>query len=438
MSDILEALERHRNKEKISFHMPGHKSKRIEAYEALKKHLLSYDVTELSDTDDLYNAHLFLDTFHKKLASFAHAKESFALTNGTTVGILSAIFATTDFGDTILFERNTHKSVYHACELRQLKKIILENPSKTVPLGEEEYIFALKKTPSIRLVVITRPNYFGYVMTIEKLVTYCQKHQIILLVDEAHGSHFALPFFPKNAMQEGADIAVNSFHKTFPALTQTSAIHFQAEEWFQKTRSMIEYFQSSSPSYLLMASLEISMNYILENQHQYKRLFREIELLKKNIDQLEYFSIPKDNDPFYRDPTRLCIQCESPHEVQHYLEKQGIFIEMISEHYLVLILTILDTRKDFDTLYHSLKKYRPQHTFFAEETDWKKYIGKIAAENVMIYPPGSVIIEKGTKITKEHISDIIKNRKKGINIYTDFSKQSGEIIVKGERYDCKN
>lgn len=432
MNNILKALEKHRQKEILSFHMPGHKSKNIEMFHDLKKHLLSYDVTELSDTDDLYNSHQFLDTFHEKLASFAHAKESFSLTNGSTCGILSAIFALTDFHDVILLERNTHKSVYHACELRQLQKMIIENPSPTLPISEEEYIDCLKKNPSIRLVVITRPNYFGYAITIERLAEYCHANDIFLLVDEAHGSHFALPYFPNNAMQSGADVAINSYHKTLPSLTQASVIHFRTAEISRKVRSMIEYFQSSSPSYLLMASLEIGLEYVRQHHETYLELFDILRETKEKINQLEYFSLPE-TSLYYQDPTRLCIRCNNPKEVQSFLEDRGIFIEMISEDLLVFIVSIVDTKKDLALLYRTLAQYVPMPIRYSEGWNWKTYIGKVAAENVIVYPPGFVLIEKGTQITCKHIEKIIQYQKQGIQIYTDFSKQIGKIIVEGEK-----
>src|SRR5699024_9161328 len=157
---VLKGLFEHKNKSEISFHMPGHKGKYIDEYKVLQENLLSFDVTELDDTDDLYNPKGFLKEALQKLSKERKSMQSIFLTNGSTVGILSSIMALTNINDKILIEEGCHKSVYNAIELNNLNPIILstkyDENKIPLPTSEDRLLNTLKENPDVRAVVLSR------------------------------------------------------------------------------------------------------------------------------------------------------------------------------------------------------------------------------------------------------------------------------------------
>ena len=231
MSPVLQGLLYMKEKDKFRFHMPGHKGKFLEFYKPLVDNLISLDFTEINGTDDLYNSSSIIKEALNLLTIERNSKYSFFLTNGTTVGILATIMALTKENDYILIPKDSHKSVYNAIELNNLNPIIVENniaPSGLVyPIDEDILLSILKKNKNIKMVILSRPNYYGLCTKIDRLSSYCEENNIILFIDEAHGSHLQYHRnFPKNALSLGAHISVNSFHKTLPSFTQTSIINF--------------------------------------------------------------------------------------------------------------------------------------------------------------------------------------------------------------------
>lgn len=242
-------------------HMPGHK-RRLAPAEGLP---VGWDVTEVPGTDDLHDAEGILAAAMARTAALYGARRTWHLVGGSTVGLLAGIRALAPAGSRILAARNCHKAVYHAIELGGLRPVWL-----VPPLVEEYGIYGsitpaqvaagLRQCPEAACVVVTSPTYEGVVSDIKAIAAVCHVAGVPLLVDEAHGAHLGLfepEYFPAGAVAGGADVVVQSAHKTLPSLTQTAWLHLCGSRVRPEAIArQLDVFETSSPSYPLLASLD--------------------------------------------------------------------------------------------------------------------------------------------------------------------------------------
>lgn len=400
-------------KEKVRFHMPGHKGKMLEGMNDFLENILKIDVTELSDTDDLYHANNIIAEGRNNLALFSNAKSSMYLVNGSTSGIVASIMSVLDENDKILVEQNCHKSVINGVRLARGESVEIDCDGVC---EQEVLIENLKKDSSIKAVLITRPNYYGIYQPIEKLVTYCHENNIKIIVDEAHGTHFALDCFDKNAMQLGCDISINSYHKTMPAFTQTAAINFNCEDkLIDKTISNLQMIMTSSPSYIFMTSVEYAVNYCTKNENKYAELKEIIDWFYSEIEVLDFIRKAPIQKNCKRDFTRIVLECDNPSDVNEHLIKNGIYIEMIDDKNLVLISTIADDKKDFEILLEALRSYKKSDSTKIYKT-YDYLLNKKITNDIVIYPPGKIFAKKNSTINQEQIDELNDLSSKGVNI----------------------
>lgn len=400
-------------KEKVSFHMPGHKGKMLEGMNDFLENILKIDVTELSDTDDLYHANNIIAEGRNNLALFSHAKKSMYLVNGSTSGIVASIMSVLNENDKILVEKNCHKSVINGVRLARGKSVEVECDGVC---EQEVLIENLKKDSSIKAVLITRPNYYGIYQPIEKFVEYCHENNIKIIVDEAHGTHFALDCFDKNAMQLGCDISINSYHKTMPAFTQTAAINFNCEEeLIDKTMSNLQMIMTSSPSYIFMTSVEYAIDYCIKNENKYAELKEIIDWFYSEIEGLDFIRKAPIQKNCKRDFTRIVLECDNPSDVNEHLIKNGIYIEMIDDKNLVLISTIADEKKDFEILLGALRSYKKSDSTKIYKT-YDYLLNTKIINDIVIYPPGKIFAKKNSTINQKQIDELNDLSSKGVNI----------------------
>ena len=421
------------------FHMPGHKRK--SAFGIIGSEI---DITEIDGFDNLHDAKGVLLDIEKRLSAHYKSEKSFMLVNGSTVGILSAIFAVCDEGSTVIIARNCHKSVFNACMLRKLKVIYIE------PEFDEENGFykrisqnavdeIISKHPEARAIVITSPTYEGYVSEISS--------PIPLIIDAAHGAHFGLSDFPKYPK---GDIVVSSLHKTLPALTQTAVLNVYNKEYISKSKLFLDIFETSSPSYVLMNSVDLCLDYIEKGSFD-----EYCNLLER------FYQTPLENLSFRRadDLSRVIVSCRSTNingsEFAEILRKKyGIEAEGASRNYVILISTVADNEEALEKLKTALVEidktlsFKEEKSFIkppcpdkeitvsiddeSDKTDIKKSIEKIANEFVFAYPPDIPLIVPGEVISKEivdYIADMIKN---GVNVISDSALLPDKILTKAE------
>ena len=266
---LFDQLHGYTKKHRVSFAMPGHKGgKGLDA--KFKKNIYKYDVTELADTENLHYPNHYLTQSKKQLAEFYGAQESYFLVNGSTSGIHAMIAATCTAGGCLAVNRACHISVINACALLGVTPVFIAQDiidTYSIPEGVNPAVLTdlLDKNPAIQAVLITSPSYYGACSDIHTISKITSARGIPLLVDEAHGAHFAANdgVFPSTAVLAGADMVVQSAHKTLGALNQASYLHFTSDLVDRnKLRSALSMLQSSSPSYPIVLSADLARKYL--------------------------------------------------------------------------------------------------------------------------------------------------------------------------------
>lgn len=263
MAYLYDKLKKYSESDYYGFHMPGHKRNGEVTGADLPYKI---DITEIDGFDDLHHAKGLLKEAQERAARVYHANETHFLVNGSTVGILSAVLGCTRPGDTVLMARNCHKSVYNAVYINDLRPVyIYPEATGEGPVRRIEEL--LDKHPQVKALIITSPSYDGVVSDVGAIAGLAHSHGVPLILDEAHGAHFGFhPYFPQNGNDLGADLVIHSLHKTLPSLTQTALLHINGGLADRRSvRRYLHMLQSSSPSYVLMASIDECIRF-LENQ----------------------------------------------------------------------------------------------------------------------------------------------------------------------------
>ena len=365
-----------KNETLVSFFMPGHKMGRdLEKYFQLD---FGMDITEIPGADYLHDPTEVILNTEKALSERYGSKESKILVNGSTVGILSMVLGTLNRGETMLLNRNSHKSVYHAIEMGGIRpEYVLPELSETYhivrDLKPEMVELALKENSDIKACLLTYPTYEGICYKLEEIINICHEHKVIVLVDEAHGAHLHLnKRLPKSALELGADIVIQSFHKTLPSLTQTACLHFGknhrlTEAQVQNVKWHLSALQTSSPSYLLMGSID-GMLSLLEDvgNAKMKGLLDAIEVFEENISNLKDIKCIRFEQ---MDMTKLILAPSvnidlSGHQLSEILrESYHIQVEYATKELCLLMPSISNAKDDFlklfDALFDIEKKYCP-------------------------------------------------------------------------------
>ncbi|MGL5312533.1 MAG: aminotransferase class I/II-fold pyridoxal phosphate-dependent enzyme, partial [Peptostreptococcaceae bacterium] len=406
------------------------------------------------------------------LASAYGSDEAFFITNGTTGAIQAMILSTINPGDKILLPRNIHKSVINSLILSGGIPIFVQ-PEFDYELGislnlsVERIKEKLEEIEDIKAVFILNPTYYGSCTDLKDIVDICHEKDILVLVDEAHGAHF--PFnkeLPPSSMSVGADMAAVSIHKTGGALTQASAILVnKANIDTKKVLQCINMLQSTSASYLLMASIDgARYNLVKNGEEQLSKaldLARYARLKLNQIDGINVFcdETLKSNGVSYMDNTKLCINVKglnlTGHQVYDLLyQEYGVQAEL-GDLYNVLALVSIGTNKhDIDKLINALlkiakihkknkglnkidikpiipnRKLNPRDAFYSkkESLNIKECVNKICGESIMAYPPGIPIIAPGEVVSQE-IIDYIDLLKQNNAYLTDMKDKSLETIL---------
>lgn len=448
------------------FHMPGHKRNPM-----LCDGIMPYeiDLTEIDGFDNLHNAEGCILEVQNLAERLYNVKKAFLLVNGATGGILSAVRAMTNRGDKVLVARNSHKSVYNALEICGLE------PEYIVPAVDDEFGIncsitplqvekAIVENPNTKLLIITSPTYEGVVSDIKEICRISHLHNVMVLVDEAHGAHF--PFsgsFPVEAIQCGADVAVASLHKTLPSLTQTALLLTSNEELINPLAENLAIFETSSPSYVFMSSIEKCLDFCKNTKAFDEYIIRlnsfdeKCKSLKK-IKVLCYGNDEVKNHRFFNfDISKITVSVRgldiNGTQLAEILRNDfKIEPEMVCSDYVLLISTVCDTDEGFARLINALQIIDSKCS--VKELNACRYsitmpkiavkpcecsgkdgefcllehsVDKISLEYVWAYPPGIPIIAKGEIITQDIANIIIAQIASGINVCSTKGKIPKEI-----------
>lgn len=362
--DMLGKLEAYSKENIVPMHMPGAKrnSELIGRYMDDMPAPYEIDITEIDGFDNMHNADGMIKKAFEKTAALYGADESLFLVNGSTAGNMAAICGVTDKGDSIIVARNCHISVYNAIILGELDAIYV------YPQYDDEYGYykgislreikdAVEKNESIgkdiKAVVITSPTYEGNVSDIKNIAAYLHEHNIPLIVDEAHGAHFKFSCeFPQTAVEQGADIVINSVHKTLPSLTQTAVMHINyGYVNVSKVKRYWNIYQSTSPSYILMGSIDRCMSIIeKDGEYLFENYISKLKILRNKLGQLKNIKLI-DSD----DISKIVIGCDNAKKLYDILlNEYGIQLEMSSLKYAIAMTSIFDSAEYYDRFYNAL------------------------------------------------------------------------------------
>lgn len=375
---LYECLASYRASEVYPWHMPGHKRRLVEFADPF-----SMDITEIEGFDDLHHPEGILRDAMEEAAGFYGTKKTYFLVNGSSCGILAAISAAVKPGEKLLMARNCHKSAYHGALLCQAQVRYLypclETEGFYGAVDPETVEKALEEDDEIRAVMLVSPTYEGIVSDIRRIAEIVHRHGGILLVDEAHGAHF--PYgkgldFPESAISQGADVVIQSLHKTLPSLTQTALLHVgrQSEADVSRLEFYLRVYQSSSPSYILMASIDHCIRLMAGQEgrllmEQYRdRLNRYRTRLQKHLRYLKLYepgqrqagenpAAGRESIPFY-DSSKLVVLAPEDRDGSWLSDRLRrdwkLEPEMTADRYVILMTSPADTEEGFTRLYDAL------------------------------------------------------------------------------------
>lgn len=469
---LYSALLNHAHAKPLSLHVPGHKNGAVYLQEAyhLYRDILQIDVTELTGLDDLHHPQDVIQSAQQLTANVYGVKSSYFLVNGSTVGNLAMILSTCQEGDEVLVQRNSHKSIMNGLQLAGVKPIFL-TPNMDVDYHVPSYVEietireALHVFPKAKALVLTNPNYYGLSINLKEVITLAHDHGIPVLVDEAHGAHFIIGNgFPTSAVEAGADIVIHSAHKTLPAMTMGSYLHFNSDFIDQEIlETHLSMLQSSSPSYPIMASLDIARAYIeeiLESKKQ-KAIIESAQNAKAYINSINGLEVIEPTDPIVQcDPLKVTVKSTTGltgYQLQEIFEANKIYVELANYEQCLCILPLTDRSiviNKFEQL--NLRLKRAEHPFLIKVksqghkrnriqsldisySHLKKYkkrivklndaVGYYSAEAIIPYPPGIPLINVGEKITTELIDEIKELLELGVYIQGDHHIKTGNITI---------
>lgn len=472
MEYLYEKLEAYEKSNYYGFHMPGHKRNSDVTQANLP---YGIDITEIEGFDNLHHAEEIIREAEVRAASMYHAEETHYLINGSTAGILSAVMGCTKKGGKILMARNCHKSVYHAVFLNELRPVYIypefdETMELNMAVSPEKIERLLEEHKEVQAVVLTSPTYDGVLSDIERISEIVHQKKIPLIVDEAHGAHFGFhPYFPENANTKGADVVIHSLHKTLLALTQTALIHLNGTRIDRrKIRNYLHIFQTSSPSYVLMASMDECLRTVAEQGDVlFGTYVKNLESKRGELKKLKHIRL-METEEFDRSKLVLSVKdtiLKKENRVftgkmlyERLLLEYHLQMEMAAGSYVIAMTSIGDTKEGMDRLISALfeideeleKKSEEEKRYYlprqeqvltsfevegmrrmetVKSLSWQKSAGFISMEYAYLYPPGIPLIVPGERITKETAAMLVDYQNKGFSVEGISVENYIEVLI---------
>lgn len=507
---ILNGLIAYNTEGSYPWHMPGHKRRQHTIFPELVDNPFSIDVTEVGDLDEFHHPTGIIKQALDRATEVYGSTRSYYLVNGSTCGVLAAISAVCKPGEKIMVARNSHKSVYHAIRLLRLKPVYVmpdwnDDLQMFGGMSPEVVKKAIKVHEDVKAVLMVSPTYEGVVSDVEKIAKIAHKAKVPLIVDAAHGAHFEYVSnvnetisttnyekVPDPAIRVGADIVIESLHKTLPAMTQCGILHYKSG--FIKQSCLEEYlsvYQSTSPSYVFMATMEACIEKMDHERDGlfivYKHLLKEY---RKKFEELQHIHLVgeddfKKNSMYDYDDAKLVFtvgRCGIPQEdgmkivngvvLGEILHKEyGQMMEMAAGNYVIAMTSVADTKEAFEALYQALEAIDSQLIELEENVDnniegsvnyallserkmtiaeakesnlmgqsLEEAQGYICGEYIYIYPPGIPLIVPGEVLSMEILREIKKALQLGLNIKGLIDKGNGKYeipVVKENRWLTK-
>ncbi|WP_297633354.1 aminotransferase class I/II-fold pyridoxal phosphate-dependent enzyme [uncultured Clostridium sp.] len=445
---ILEEIIKYNKEDNLILSMPGNKcgkgfSKDYIGREFLEK--MGYlDITEVEPLDNLHHPQGIIKESIELLRKYYDAYKAYFLVNGSTEGNLISIFSAFEEGDHVLIERNCHKSIYNALILKKLKVSYIKgriDKEKDIflPPTKKDIEEAIDKNKDVKGIILTYPNYFGVCYDIKDLILELKNKKIKTIIDSAHGAHFNCSESLPKSLTSVADYVILSAHKTIPSLTQGA--YLIVNEKNSKVDFYFNALTSTSPSYLLLASLDYGRYYMeVYGEKDYEELIHRCEKWKSKIEKLRGIHIYGEEDlkdGYLIDKTRYTIFLKKEYSGElllEYLRKEKIQCEMSFSRGVVLLFSTFHKDEEFEKVYKALEKLNLEDikqkvsskSRFIQEIPNKKYepfemldkeyieveineklVSKITKEHIVPYPPGIPLLCPGEEVTEEIIEIIL-------------------------------
>ncbi|MFP4457821.1 MAG: aminotransferase class I/II-fold pyridoxal phosphate-dependent enzyme [Clostridia bacterium] len=458
---IHKALLQLRDKRVVPFDVPGHKRGKgnKELMDFLGEDCLSVDVNSMKPLDNLCHPISVIKESEELMADAFSAKNAFLMVNGTTSSVQNMILISCKKNDKIILPRNVHRSVINALILNGANPIYINpqfDPKLGISLGMDisDLKEAIRTHPDAKAILINNPTYYGICSNIEEIVKLAHQHDIRVLVDEAHGTHFYFhEDLPTSAMKAGADLAAVSMHKSGGSLTQSSVLLLSDSIDADYARQVINLTQTTSASYLLLSSLDISRkNLALNGKSIFAKVIDLVEYARDEINKISGFyaysrEIINNTTVYDFDITKLVINTLgiglTGHQVYDLLrDEYDIQIEFGDIGNILAYISVGDRLLDIERLVGALADIKrrhqkeklvmppfadyvrpevilnPQDAFYSNKTPKEliKSVGMVSGEYVMCYPPGIPIIAPGERITQNIIDTIIYEKKNGAQL----------------------
>lgn len=468
---LYDRLVLHASRQPVSLHVPGHKYGLINGLngEQFFREIAKIDVTELSGLDDLHEPEGVILEAEALLAEAYGAEKSFFLVNGSTVGNLAMILGTLRENELVFVQRNCHKSVLNGVQLAKAKPVFLgpevdENWGIAGGVSLKTVQEAFEAYPDCRAMILTYPNYYGMVNDLKEIIEFAHLRKVPVLIDEAHGAHFAAgDLFPPSALELGADVVVQSAHKTLPAMTMGSFLHVNsALVSATGIEKYLRILQSSSPSYPIMASLDLARKYMAtylkEDQVYLKRELAAFKNELRKIDGVKLLEFPE----FGGDPLKVTIQSETNltgYQLLGLLEEKGIFAELADPYNVLFVLPLLKEGMSFPFMRvaegirqvlkessGSKKDAKRPHVYFQKEkisvpfsyenldrpvkmVPLEEAENYLCGEHIIPYPPGVPFLLRGERINARDLEGLLLLKEAGARFQGGSGLSKGYIKV---------
>jgi len=456
---IQDFLLQHASKKTTSFHMPGHKGsafyKRF-GHTPFLENMMDCDLTELPGADNLFQVGGIIKEAQDRYARLYGAKKSYFLVNSTSGGVIAAILASVPKGKKLIMARNCHKSVFNALVLGDIQPVyvypdMIEEYGISGAVSPAQIDKLLSDNPDAEAVILSSPNYYGICSDAEKIADIVHKHGKILIIDEAHGAHltffnqYGIKGMPKSAGNSGADIVIMSIHKTLASYTQSAVLNVHSDRVDQRLiEDKLQCIQSTSPSYILMTSLDINASIIEEHGKQvFEEWAENVSYFYENAPKIEGLNVIDKMDGL--DPTKLNFSFGglgiNGAELEKILyETYGIYIALHTGDVVMCLTGIGNTKSDVIKLTDALAEIAaerrvgktagkserkaarviiPKQAKLFEIPTYKKRtplaeaVGLICASSIIPYPPGIPLVCPGEKLDAETVEYIQTLRKRG-------------------------
>ena len=466
---LIDFLPEHAALDPVSFHMPGHKGSgfyKDMGYGAVLDKLMDCDITEIPGADNLFQTEDVILSVMEKYRALYGSKKSYILVNGSSVGLITAILSVSRRGGKVIMARNSHKSIFNAMTLGGLEPVylfpeIMKGYGILGGISPDEVERLIKENPDACCVILPSPNYYGICSDIRAIAGICHEKNIPLIVDQAHGAHlkFMGEGYPEAAEDCGADIVINSTHKTLASWTQTAVMNVMSDRVsLPVVENWLQILESSSPSYPLMLSLDINAEVLLDENKGSKAIGewkQAVDLFYEKAGEIPGLKVIEDP---WLDHTKINIDMSAYGLTGNMLEgklmKRGIFVELVTGNIIMCMTGIGTSREHITKLLDALKEIAGD----GERSDAKKdaldfssiltarlektsvpetkismplleCAGRVSAASIIPYPPGIPLACPGEILNEEmveYVSDLRRMGEKVIGVSEDGCILVGE------------